>query len=117
MEIPAAAWEDGSRLVTKTSLSTLGVNDYCLTTLDSLTPEDGAVPGLHPTYPLRTERLDLRPHQMEDLDDRNTASARLLERLGMRQEASHIHALDFKNEWANEYVYALLEDDWRAAQV
>lgn len=25
--------------------------------------------GLRPTYPLRTERLDLRPHRMDDLDD------------------------------------------------
>jgi RimJ/RimL family protein N-acetyltransferase len=34
----------------------------------------------------------------------------------MRREAHHIHALRFKGEWANEYVYALLEDDWRAAR-
>ncbi len=25
--------------------------------------------SLHPSYPIRTERLDLRPHRMEDLDD------------------------------------------------
>ncbi|WUJ71115.1 GNAT family N-acetyltransferase [Kribbella soli] len=49
------------------------------------------------------------------LDDRNDASARLLERLGMRREAHFIDALQFKGEWANEYVYALLEDDWRDA--
>jgi RimJ/RimL family protein N-acetyltransferase len=48
------------------------------------------------------------------LDDRNGASARLLERLGMRREAHHLDALVFKGEWANEYVYALLEDEWRA---
>lgn len=51
------------------------------------------------------------------LDDRNVASARLLERLGMRREAHFIHALQFKGEWANEYVYALLEDDWRDADI
>jgi RimJ/RimL family protein N-acetyltransferase len=50
------------------------------------------------------------------LDDRNGASARLLERLGMRREAHHIHALHLKGEWTNDYVYALLEDEWRAAQ-
>jgi len=48
------------------------------------------------------------------LDDRNIPSARLLERLGMRREAHHIHAVFFKGEWANEYVYAVLEDEWRA---
>ena len=41
------------------------------------------------------------------LDDRNTPSAQLLERLGMRREAHHLEALQFKGEWANEYVYAL----------
>jgi len=25
--------------------------------------------SLHPSYPIRTERLDLRPHRMDDLDD------------------------------------------------
>ncbi|MEU8224944.1 GNAT family N-acetyltransferase [Kribbella sp. NPDC048915] len=47
------------------------------------------------------------------LDDRNTASARLAERLGMRREAHHLDAF-FKDDWANAYVYALLEDEWRA---
>ena len=50
------------------------------------------------------------------LVDQNTASARLLERLGMRREAHHLHATYFKGEWTNEYVYALLDDEWRAAQ-
>ncbi|MFF0270492.1 GNAT family N-acetyltransferase [Kribbella sp. NPDC004536] len=48
------------------------------------------------------------------LDDRNTPSAQLLERLGMRREAHHLEALQFKGEWANEYVYALLASEWRA---
>jgi RimJ/RimL family protein N-acetyltransferase len=47
------------------------------------------------------------------LDDRNTASAQLLERLGMRREAHFIDALVFKGEWTSDYVYALLEDEWR----
>ncbi|MFC9691502.1 GNAT family N-acetyltransferase [Kribbella sp. NPDC056951] len=46
------------------------------------------------------------------LDDRNTASAQLLERLGMRREAHHLQALWFKGEWGNEFVYALLKDEW-----
>lgn len=50
------------------------------------------------------------------LDDRNKPSAQLLERLGMRREAHHLDALLFKGEWANEYVYALLEDEWRASE-
>jgi RimJ/RimL family protein N-acetyltransferase len=128
--------------------------------------EDDTVSGLRPTYPLRTERLDLRPHRMDDLDDlyafhsrpevvrytpwpvrdrertrvaleakltqdaltepgqwlcavlddRNTASANLLERLGVHREAHLIHCVFFKGEWANEYIYALREDTWRPTQ-
>lgn len=48
------------------------------------------------------------------LDARNTASARVLERLGMRREA-HLRENEFvKGEWADEMVYALLAREWRA---
>lgn len=47
------------------------------------------------------------------LDDRNTPSALLLERLGMRREGHLLECTFFKGEWASEYVYALLEDEWR----
>lgn len=47
-------------------------------------------------------------------DARNTASWRLMERLGMRREAHfREHAL-FKGEWDEEFYYAILEDEWRA---
>jgi RimJ/RimL family protein N-acetyltransferase len=46
------------------------------------------------------------------LDARNTASKRLLERLGMRQEA-HLRENEFvKGEWCDELVYATLARDW-----
>ena len=48
------------------------------------------------------------------LDARNTASARVLERLGMRREA-HLRENEFvKGEWTDELVYALLAREWRA---
>ncbi|MFU8875190.1 GNAT family N-acetyltransferase [Micromonospora sp. SL4-19] len=48
------------------------------------------------------------------LDARNTASARVLERLGMRREA-HLRENEFvKGEWTDEAVYALLDREWRA---
>lgn len=47
-------------------------------------------------------------------DPRNAASARLMERLGMRREA-HLRENEYvKGEWVGEYVYALLADEWRA---
>jgi RimJ/RimL family protein N-acetyltransferase len=50
------------------------------------------------------------------LDARNTASARVLERLGMRREAHLVHNEMVKGEWSDEMVYAMLEDEWRAGR-
>lgn len=47
------------------------------------------------------------------IDERNTASARVVERLGFRREARFVESEWFKGEWATLLVYALLEDDWR----
>jgi len=48
------------------------------------------------------------------LDARNAASARVLERLGMRLEA-HLHENEFvKGEWVSELVYAILATEWRS---
>jgi RimJ/RimL family protein N-acetyltransferase len=46
------------------------------------------------------------------LDARNTASARVLERLGMRHEAHFVQNEWVKGEWADEAVYAVLADEW-----
>jgi RimJ/RimL family protein N-acetyltransferase len=45
---------------------------------------------------------------------RNTASARVLERLGMRREAHLIENEWVKGEWQSELVYALLDREWGA---
>ncbi|WP_433857684.1 GNAT family N-acetyltransferase [Streptomyces kronopolitis] len=59
------------------------------------------------------EELGLHRIQAE-LDWRNTASARLLERLGMRREG-HLRENEFLDgEWADEVVYAMLAREWRA---
>jgi RimJ/RimL family protein N-acetyltransferase len=46
------------------------------------------------------------------LEPRNTASARLLERLGMRREAHFVENEFIKGEWQSELVYELLEHEW-----
>jgi RimJ/RimL family protein N-acetyltransferase len=47
-------------------------------------------------------------------DARNNASARLMQRLGMRQEA-HFRRNEFiKGEWTDELVFALLAEEWAA---
>jgi RimJ/RimL family protein N-acetyltransferase len=43
----------------------------------------------------------------------NTASARLMARLGMRLEARHVSSCQLRGEWADQLVYAVLEEEWR----
>jgi RimJ/RimL family protein N-acetyltransferase len=43
---------------------------------------------------------------------RNTASARVLEKLGMRLEAHFVENEWVKGEWQSELVYAILEREW-----
>lgn len=50
------------------------------------------------------------------LDRRNTASARVLQRLGMRQEACLTHCALVKGEWVDECIYAMLAHEWHAAR-
>jgi RimJ/RimL family protein N-acetyltransferase len=46
------------------------------------------------------------------IDARNTASARVLERLGMRREAHMVENEWVKGEWTDEVIYAVLADEW-----
>jgi RimJ/RimL family protein N-acetyltransferase len=48
------------------------------------------------------------------IDARNDASAAVLRRLGMRQEAYLVQNEFFKGEWTDEVDFALLETEWRA---
>ncbi|MFJ9415521.1 GNAT family N-acetyltransferase [Streptomyces sp. NPDC101227] len=58
---------------------------------------------------------DLQLHRIQaELDGRNTASARVLERLGMRREG-HLRENEFLDgEWTDEVIYAMLAREWRA---
>jgi RimJ/RimL family protein N-acetyltransferase len=48
-------------------------------------------------------------------DARNTSSARVMERLGMRREAHFVENELFKGEWGDELVYAMLRREWDSA--
>ncbi|TMR88816.1 GNAT family N-acetyltransferase [Nonomuraea basaltis] len=64
---------------------------------------------------LRLGFADLGLHRITGrLDARNTASARVLEKLGMRHEATLIDNEIVKGEWSSEAVYAILETEWAA---
>ena len=47
-------------------------------------------------------------------DARNSASARVMERLGMRREAHLIENEYIKGEWTDEFSYAILDREWAA---
>jgi RimJ/RimL family protein N-acetyltransferase len=58
---------------------------------------------------------DLNAHRVFGRTDaRNEPSARLMRRLGMREEAHFREAEVFKGQWGEELVYAILEQEWRA---
>lgn len=47
-------------------------------------------------------------------DVHNSASARVMERLGMRREAHFREHMRVKGAWDEELIYAMLEDEWQA---
>jgi RimJ/RimL family protein N-acetyltransferase len=47
-------------------------------------------------------------------DGRNVASAGLMRRLGMREEAHFVQNEIFKGEWGDELVFGILADEWHA---
>lgn len=58
---------------------------------------------------------DLKLHRVIAICDAlNTASARLLERVGMRREGHFVENIWFKGGWGSEYSYAILRDEWAA---
>ncbi|QZY30977.1 GNAT family N-acetyltransferase [Nocardioides coralli] len=56
----------------------------------------------------------LRAHRVTaQIDERNLASARVVERLGFRREARFADGEWFKGEWTTMLVYAVLDREWR----
>lgn len=66
---------------------------------------------------LRLAFDDLGLHRVVGrIDERNHASAAVLERLGMRREAVLVENEWFKGGWSTGVVYAMLDREWRALQ-
>lgn len=49
-----------------------------------------------------------------DIDPRNAASIRVVEKLGMRREAHFVENAWLKGEWTDSLIFALLEREWNA---
>ena len=56
---------------------------------------------------------DLKKHRVTaSIDPENHKSIRLCERLGMRKEAHFIKSLLINGSWADDVIYAILEEEW-----
>jgi aminoglycoside 6'-N-acetyltransferase len=57
--------------------------------------------------------LEREKHRVTaDCDVRNDHIVALLDRLQMRREAHHLQSASWKDEWVDEYVYALVAHEW-----
>jgi len=70
-----------------------------------------ATEGARHLLAMAFETLDLR-RVIARLDARNTGSARVLSRLGMRHEARLVESELFKGEWGDEDQFAILRSEW-----
>ena len=67
------------------------------------------------TEVLRIGFEEARLHRITaNADARNTASTRVMERVGMRREAHFVQGSYEKGEWVDEVEYGILADEWRA---
>jgi aminoglycoside 6'-N-acetyltransferase len=58
---------------------------------------------------------NLKLHRVIAIADcENERSVALLKRLGMRQEAHFIQNIWFKGKWGDEYLYAILREEWQS---
>jgi RimJ/RimL family protein N-acetyltransferase len=60
---------------------------------------------------------ELKLHRVFAVTDcENSASVALLGRLGMRREGHFIQNIWFKGKWGDEYLYAILREEWARAR-
>jgi len=57
---------------------------------------------------------ELNKHRITaSVDPDNLRSIKLLERIGFRKEAHFIKSFRMDDNWYDDYVYAILEDEWK----
>jgi RimJ/RimL family protein N-acetyltransferase len=57
---------------------------------------------------------DLKKHRITaSVDPDNLKSIKLLERIGFRKEGHFIKSFLMNDQWYDDYIYALLEDEWK----
>ena len=70
-----------------------------------------ATEGMHAIF--RYLFITLEKHRVTiSLEPENPRSIRVMERLGFRQEAHFIQSLLIDGQWVDEFIYALICEDW-----
>ncbi|MEH1789083.1 MAG: GNAT family protein [Nostoc sp.] len=101
------------------------IGEVCISLLPKAQSQGEIGWSLHPNYQGRgyaTEAAQVllnygfahhKLHRItSNCSPRNTASFRLMERLGMRREGHLKQSKFMKGAWQDEYIYALLLDEW-----
>jgi len=61
---------------------------------------------------------ELQLHRVVAITDcENSASVALLKRLGLRREGHFVQSVWFKGRWGDEYLYAVLADEWEKKMI
>ncbi|GAA5087562.1 GNAT family protein [Chryseobacterium ginsengisoli] len=56
---------------------------------------------------------DLNKHRiMASIDPDNIDSLKLMERIGLRKEGHFVKSLYWKNNWVDDVIYAILQEEW-----
>ncbi|WP_369128168.1 GNAT family N-acetyltransferase [Inconstantimicrobium porci] len=57
---------------------------------------------------------DLKLHRViATCDTENTASYKVMEKIGMRREGHNIRCVYIKGKWQDEYFYAIHDEEWK----
>ena len=60
----------------------------------------------------------LKKHRVTaSVDPDNGPSIKLLEKMGFRKEAHFIKSFRMNGQWFDDYVYAMLEEEWQTKQL
>lgn len=93
-------------------LSADGQAEFGITLAPAAQGRGFAREALHGLFGELFGRLDVhRVHA--SVDPRNAASMALLEAVSMRQEAHFRESLQFRGEWVDDVIFALLAREWR----
>ena len=112
----AATLRDGGRLVGDLAMQLVSAEHRCVEIgyiIDPVYAGQGfATEAASALLRLAFDQLGMH-RVIGRVEPRNTGSVRVLEKLGMRREAHFVENEWVKGEWQSEFVFAILDREWR----